>query len=328
VWIREHVAGFAPVNAMRRAIQRRTRLRWLGGVRSATASWDAYEAPPGQPLRHLAPHAQPWAAVRQWLRDLATELELATSDGAQPAAITLGHVWIAHDGHAILLDEPWNDEPAPSFDTAPRLLHAVVARLLDPVTLPVYARDFLARLEEKSATPDGVARELESLCARPAQLSRWRRAASLLAVPACFLLIWFPGSLQDTGAEEASAGMPAFYTMVLRWLAPAIAAGQCLSLLLFSVTPGQRLWRFGVVDAAGRDAARGPMLWRWLLAWWPVAVVEFFAWRGFHPGALGAAEIALVFVLTLGWLAGLAATIAHPACGPHDRLAGTHLVPR
>ena len=57
----------------------------------------------GQPLINLG--AQPWAAVRYWLLDLADEVEAGLTDGSTPV-LGLDRIWITSAGHAKLLDWP------------------------------------------------------------------------------------------------------------------------------------------------------------------------------------------------------------------------------
>ena len=80
-------------------------------------SWDAYEALDGVPLVKLliAPH--PWRAVRQWLADLAREIDAALDDGSL-GRLTVDRVWITREGRAKLLDFQPPGVPDPSRSTA------------------------------------------------------------------------------------------------------------------------------------------------------------------------------------------------------------------
>ncbi len=113
VWIRTVATGTPPVPAPLRNLGRVGRLRWLAGRRSPEENWDAFEAVSGQPLLRLleekpggTPNPQPWALVRFWLCDVATELSAAQKDGTLPARLDLDRVWIGGDGRAKLLDFP------------------------------------------------------------------------------------------------------------------------------------------------------------------------------------------------------------------------------
>ena len=84
-------------------------LRWLQKVETAEATWDAFEATQGVPFSSLVEGGKrvPWGTLRHWLHDLASELWAATGDQTLPAELSLDHVWITAQGHAVLLDEPW-----------------------------------------------------------------------------------------------------------------------------------------------------------------------------------------------------------------------------
>jgi len=180
---------------------------------------------------------------------------------------------------------------------------------------------------------------------RPAQISRRRRAAALLAIPATFLLIWYPGAFSQPEAttappvavdrpapEDSSVArvhVPEAYATAARWLLPALALAQGLALLVFGETPGQRLWGFAIVDARGRPASRVRLLGRWLVAWALVAVTAgLIAAFGGRLGEMSRLQCALVAAPMLLWLAGVVATIVRPGRDPHDRLARTHFVAR
>lgn len=104
VWIRRTRPGEPPVPPMLRNIARPGRLRWLQGERTASESWDAYEAANGTPMVNLLNERQLWSSVRHWLLDLATELEAGKRDGTLPGVLALDRVWITLDGRAKLLD--------------------------------------------------------------------------------------------------------------------------------------------------------------------------------------------------------------------------------
>lgn len=232
VWIRHHEAGAAPVSDARRAAARATRLRWIGGARTDAANWDAFEALPGQPLSALAPQSQSWEAARLWLQDLTLELDAADKDGTLPATLTLAHVWLTTDGRAVLLDEAWEVTQAsslcvsqasrlqaevtggtpithtggtPVLQDAQKFLHAVTHHALNPVTAPLHALDFIQKLAAGSFDRlSFVAGNIESLLARPAAISRKRRAASLLLVP-FFLMFSFSMTMLAFRLEEGHA---------------------------------------------------------------------------------------------------------------------------
>jgi eukaryotic-like serine/threonine-protein kinase len=195
VWIRQCATDAPPLDAARRAIARASRLRWLGGARSQAANWDAFEAPPGRPLREIP--AQPWAVVRGWLRDLAEEIDYASKDGELPPQIGLDHVWITADSRAVLLDEPWPSNAPPTLlfkgadnSAAQHFLDGVAIAALDRSPLPLHARDFLDKLGGGAFDRiTFVLGNLQSLLAKPAVVSPRRRFASLALLPACALFL-------------------------------------------------------------------------------------------------------------------------------------------
>jgi uncharacterized RDD family membrane protein YckC len=193
VWIRVVPPGTPPVPIGVRNLGRANRLRWLTGRRSANENWDAFECPSGKPLLNLARTRQPWAQVRYWLYDLATEIGLATREGTLPPTLTLDRVWITDDGRAKLLDFPapgasavarLGDAPSPGF--APFLTEVAGAALTGSdglidghpfrVPLPLHARDFLQQLSQLPSA-DAAAATLKPLLQRVAEVTRLRRAA-------------------------------------------------------------------------------------------------------------------------------------------------------
>ena len=213
VWIRRLPEGAPAVAAGIRSLGRATRLRWLGGRRAAGENWDAYEAPPGQPLWALRGRRQPWRSVRYWLLDLAEELRASLEEGSVPSPLGLDRVWITADGRAKLLDFP-----APGIDekraaSEPPALEAVdfqatrvflnqvavaalEGRMLDAqaardqavaVPLPLSARDLLRALptlQDFGSLTSG----LKSLLQKTASVSRLRRFG-LVAVCAALPVI-------------------------------------------------------------------------------------------------------------------------------------------
>jgi hypothetical protein len=190
VWIREGEAAAPPVSPARRDLARPGRTRWVAGIRSATANWDAFDAPTGKPLIEIAANSQPWSTVRYWLHDLAEELHAASEDGTLPAEVGLGHVWITGEGRAVLLDEPWPAAaPAPQFRCGDAtgvqvFLRAVADATLDRSRLPLHAQAFLRNLAAGTFDRASfIAGNLSSLLTKPASVSYRRRFASLALVP-------------------------------------------------------------------------------------------------------------------------------------------------
>jgi len=100
VWLLRRTSSELPL--ARRDLARSGRLRWLQKVKTADATWDAFEATPGVPFPSLIEGGKrvPWGALRHWLHDLASELWAATGDQSLPAELKadgyLGHGRVAH----------------------------------------------------------------------------------------------------------------------------------------------------------------------------------------------------------------------------------------
>jgi eukaryotic-like serine/threonine-protein kinase len=245
VWVHKVAAGTPPVAPWLRNLGRVGRLRWLAGRRSVEENWDAFEAPAGRPLLHLAREPQPWSRVRFWLFDLARELSAAEKDGTWPAVLGLDRVWITEDGQAKLLDFPApglggttegrasnpDTNPAAGLQTAQQFLDRVAAVSLTsqpeamakaaevPTPLPIHARHFLQNLPQYPELAALVG-ALQPLLNRLAEVTRWRRAAlvggclvvPLLAAPAMLLGIQL---LQEL--NRSSPGLVELNTLLSVW---------------------------------------------------------------------------------------------------------------
>ena len=147
-----------PVDPARRALSRRTRLRWLAGQRLDHDAWDAFEAVDGVPLSDASQARRDWADVRWWLLDVAGEC--AARAHGDRARTMLQRVWVLASGRAKWLDDPVADAGAREdlMATDQQLLIAIARTALqdeadaetprpgsrDP--LPLGARQFLDRL--------------------------------------------------------------------------------------------------------------------------------------------------------------------------------------
>src|SRR5262249_16926961 len=80
VWIHEVPLDGPPTSSSVRIHNRGTRLRWLDGRRTASEAWDAYEALDGTALVAMLTRPQPWRIVRQWLADVAREIDASLHD--------------------------------------------------------------------------------------------------------------------------------------------------------------------------------------------------------------------------------------------------------
>ncbi len=211
VWIRTLPDDAPPVATDVRDLARPGRLRWLAGRRAPGDCWDAYEAPSGSPLVHLAEEPQPWESVRYWLVDAAEELAAGTKDQSLPAVLALDRVWITPEGRTKLLDFPAPGvDPQGPWGTLPELagadpasirpflnqvaIAALEGRAVEPekaggravaVPLPLHAKGVLNELPTAEG-PEFVARRLKPLLGKTASVTRSRRLG-LLAV--CVVLL-------------------------------------------------------------------------------------------------------------------------------------------
>jgi hypothetical protein len=103
VWLVRWPLGTAELPVHERQAVRTTCLRWIGGRRSDSESWDAYAAVRGVPLRQRLTQSAEWSDVQGWLRDVVDEVTSCDDPARTIATRTIDHVWIADDGHAVLL---------------------------------------------------------------------------------------------------------------------------------------------------------------------------------------------------------------------------------
>jgi uncharacterized RDD family membrane protein YckC len=104
VWIISQEAGAPEVAGSRRDLARLTRLRWVAGRRSGSECWDAYEAPPGEPLSARLERPVPWSVMQEWMLDLTAELLAAAGDGTMPAALSVATLWVMASDRILIPD--------------------------------------------------------------------------------------------------------------------------------------------------------------------------------------------------------------------------------
>jgi uncharacterized RDD family membrane protein YckC len=198
VWIRKLPVGSPALSLERQSLGRVGRLRWLNGKRDKEECWDAYEAPPGQPLTDLIQSPQSWSVVRDWLMDLAVELSAAGKDGSLLRELSLDRVWITVDGWAKLLDFPGpsgdrdSTPETPGLDGSLEFLKRLARESLvesgatnrtsgSTAPLPLHAHEFLQRLYDGASLDEFIA-SLDSTAHRPTHISRKRRFSGIVAV--------------------------------------------------------------------------------------------------------------------------------------------------
>jgi uncharacterized RDD family membrane protein YckC/predicted Ser/Thr protein kinase len=212
VWIRLRPANTAgsltTVNDARRDLSRAARLRWINGGQIEGRIWDAYEALDGAPFVNIAQQPRPWSAVRFWLLDLAEECAAAIQSPGTAPMLAQDRLWITSGGRAVFLDFP-----APGLAAAGEMLTGELAdvgsmqKFLTLVSraalngsdanpgkttalVPVHAQSFLVSLARRTFDEARfIVGNLQSLIARPAEVTRVRRFASLAFIPAVALAI-------------------------------------------------------------------------------------------------------------------------------------------
>ncbi|MHC4741405.1 MAG: protein kinase domain-containing protein [Planctomycetota bacterium] len=323
------------VSLARRNLARHGRLRWLQKVETGKTVWDAYEATEGVPFSSLIEGGKhvPWSNLRHWLHDLASELWDATGDKTLPGKLSLDHVWITKQGHAVLLDDPWPDVHTEAEGIAvgdlagqQRFL-SVIAACAEEVSLPIHARSVLRNLEEgKFEKLSFLAGTLRGLLDRPAEVSRGIRVGSVFMMPLYFWTLTFVGFFQEEIIQQWKDSLGWLVMITIMMALGAIALFQFLG-LAFRSTIGHAIFRLAVIDAKGEGANRLTLLRRWAIAWLPLLVPMALAALLIKSAQPAAAFIFAVISLVL-WISAAVYAVVHPHRGLHDRLAGTWVVRR
>ncbi len=241
LWILESPEGTPPVPAARHTISRGGRLRWLSGKRADGECWDAFEAPEGEAFLDKVQGRQEWADVRDWIADVAGEIDAGLADGSLPDVVGLDRLWVTNGGRAKLLDFPaplvsegaeagavsateWTptgtEGGGPSSDDMAsaqgflsrvalsalqgRVVEADVAAdsLVGPI--PLRARSLLADLGNRVfASREELALGVHEMRGEPLTVSRWRRIAPMLV--AAFLPV-FVGAMYVASSALSARG--------------------------------------------------------------------------------------------------------------------------
>ncbi|MBN1361986.1 MAG: hypothetical protein JW993_15430 [Sedimentisphaerales bacterium] len=332
VWLLRR--GASEPSQARRDVARPGRLRWLQKVETADLTWDAFEAMDGVPFRSLVTGGKrvSWSSLRYWLEDLASELWEARGDGTGPDELSLDHVWIAAEGRAVLLDEPWPSvepgaESMPVGDIAgqQRFLSTVAAGA-ESTTLPLHARAVLRNLEQgRFQKLSFLTGTLRGLLDRPAEVSRAIRAGSVFMLPVYIWILTYVGCYQDEWMRRQSDS-PGGLALVLLFVVLGIIAVIQLPEWLFRGTASGAIFRLAVVNAK-RLADRPTLLKRWVIVWLPLFVpVGLIAWL--TGGAMSDAGLVGAAIVLALWLTAVVHAVMHPHRGLHDRLVGTWVVRR
>jgi hypothetical protein len=339
LWVRP--AGAAPPPEGRREVNRHTRLRWLTGGAGPDLRWDAFVAPAGRPVTEIVAAAGPlpWAEVRPLLAQLTDELAAACADHTLPERLTLGQVLVRRDGGIELLDAPLEESagpPAADVSAPPERRALVLLRDFAVLTLegksrsaadvaasvrrplPLHAAAALATLFGTEPSLDGFRRRLTAVLTRPARVTRPVRAFHLLAQGVLLFVLFFVSIIVDRATANFR---PGWMEAADAW--PLVGLSVAWAFLLRG-GPSFPMAGVALVRSDGRRAARWQAAWRSALVWAqglvPFLVLKAMRWPQSMPekeGQLYLAALALWAVLT-AWL---------PRRTPHDRLAGTYLVP-
>ena len=125
---------------------------------------------------------------------------------------------------------------------------------------------------------------------------------------------------------ENTEGRIAILTYMIA-LGPAVLGAIAVVLALL-LRGGPMLGALGIQvrTADGSRAGRWRCAARTTLAWSPFFISMLVL--TFAPNELGPTAVGVTLVLMLTWLVGLGLTLEKPLRGPHDRMAGTYLVPK
>jgi uncharacterized RDD family membrane protein YckC len=318
----------------RRNLSRHGRLRWLQKVETTETTWDAFEAADGVPFPSLVEGGKrvPWSSLRHWLHDAASELWEETGDKTLPPELSLDHVWITTQGHAVLLDEPWPDvqtgaECIEVGDLAgqQRFLNAIAARA-ESTSMPHHARAVLQNLAdgkfEKLSFLTGI---LRVMLDKPAEVSRGIRAGSIFMLPCYILIAVFVGYYQAERVQQWNDSLGWLILICAMVVLDVIAMIQLLELTLFRTTASHAIFRLAVINAQGRRANRVTLLRRWAIVWLPLFFPMLLVALLIKRAEFTAAFFCSIALLCL-WIAAAVYAVIIPNRGLHDRLAGTWVV--
>lgn len=206
VWIVMQPEDAPEATAARRALSRLTRMRWVGGRRAPQDSWDAFEAPIGEPLSARLARAVPWPVQQHWLLDISDEMIAAQADGTTLDGLSADALWVTPTDRLVF---PEGEDAGVSAVAAPTATSAtnasMVAQVFDRIQatrafdapLPGYAVRAVAAART-TLDPVAIRSLVQATLGRPVTVTRARRAALLMATIAPILLFtaigWFSRS--------------------------------------------------------------------------------------------------------------------------------------
>ncbi|MCC6241330.1 MAG: protein kinase [Gemmatimonadaceae bacterium] len=180
VWVVERTPGDAPLSRTAQNTVRSGSLRWVGGRRTHEEAWDAYASVAGDSLRARLQRSAAWAEVHQWLTDLSEELRLREADEHQQS-VSLDHVWISDDQHAIVLPFAVGDDTSAERRVKtllPRVAQAILAADRDAMQSdrwPLHAHAMLRALASNRGDLPEMQRILRAVPRRRHGMTRERR---------------------------------------------------------------------------------------------------------------------------------------------------------
>lgn len=352
VWIKLQPPGSGQLPNARYELARRARPRWLEGGIENGERWDAFVAPSGCPLAELAgPRGLSWADARPIIEDIVEELAAAQQDGTLPRHLAVDQVWAESNGHGLLIDALAHDDRAAVPDEAQGVALAFLVQVLTVAMegrdapldtaqaarsirrpMPRHAAAILDRLTGRTTPYRAIGEVMQALHATralPRTIGRARRLGHLfLQTALCSIglamMIGLTWGLSRSGPVSAWGrwewlGLGTTVSWPLAWIVWSGLTRGGLTLALAGMALVRRdnrpvgalraAWRAGVVWLPITILLLAPVLLEWfapssrewgLVAWWA-----------------GVACLPLAVAFAVAW----------PARGPHDRLAGTYLVP-
>ncbi|MEP6835757.1 MAG: protein kinase [Gemmatimonas sp.] len=203
VWIVSQNEHAPEATAARRSLSRLTRLRWVGGRRAPNDSWDAFEAPIGEPLSARLTTPVPWPVQQNWLLDIANEMAAAEADDTALKGLSADSIWITPTDRIVFLEGDASAAPTvlPNGTSTPSLVAQLFDRIQATDTfntpLPGYAVRAIATA--RAATNLNEVRTLvQATLGRPIAVTRARRVGLLVTTIAPILLFsalgWFTTS--------------------------------------------------------------------------------------------------------------------------------------
>ncbi|MEO7999567.1 MAG: hypothetical protein ABI852_19095, partial [Gemmatimonadaceae bacterium] len=214
VWIISQPEDAPEATAARRTLSRLTRLRWVGGRRGAGDSWDAFEAPIGEPLSARLTRDVTWPVQQNWLLDISSEMLAAQADGTSLRGLSADSIWVTPTDRIVFPESAVADSLA-SASTATN--SSLVAQLFERIRaarrsnapLPGYA---VRTIADASATqdPEQIRTLVQATLGRPVAVTRARRAAILVATLTPIVLFSVIGWVSSAQAARVD---PKGYTM-------------------------------------------------------------------------------------------------------------------